>query len=172
MRTEAAETAAARPGVCVHPHNSTSRACLGVGTARARDLWDDDGGVPHVLTLGCRCIRYWGMRADRVRGHLRTLLLAAIAVHEPTHGYAVMTALGKATNGYFAFNEGAVYPALHQLEADNLIDSAWDDSTRRRRRVYSLTASGRQQLLADAEDWRQFRDGVETVFKKVPWLNR
>jgi DNA-binding PadR family transcriptional regulator len=111
------------------------------------------------------------MRVDRVRGHLRTLLLAAIAEHEPTHGYAVIAALGESTNGYFAFNEGAVYPALHQLEADGLIGSAWDDSTGRRRRVYSLTAAGRRQLLDDAEDWLEFRGCVDTVLEGVPWLN-
>lgn len=111
------------------------------------------------------------MQRDRVRGHLKTLLLAAVATSEPTHGYAAIASLEDASNGYFAFNEGAVYPALHQLEADDLIRSAWDASSGRRRRVYSLTTRGRTQLFEDAEDWRQFRAGVEAIMKEVSWLN-
>jgi PadR family transcriptional regulator PadR len=111
------------------------------------------------------------MRSDRLRGHLRTLLLAAVAAHEPAHGYALISALAGASDGYFAFNEGAVYPSLHQLEADRMITSTWDSSTGRRRRVYELTASGRRQLEADAADWHRFRECVESVLKEVPWLN-
>lgn len=112
------------------------------------------------------------MRSDRVRGHLRTLLLAAVAAHEPAHGYALISALSAASDGWFAFNEGAVYPSLHQLEADGLIVSTWDSTTGRRRRVYELTAAGRTQLQADAADWQRFKDSVEIVLKGVPWLNQ
>jgi PadR family transcriptional regulator len=110
------------------------------------------------------------MRPDRVRGHLRTLLLATVAAGEPQHGYAVIASLRDVTGGVFSLNEGAVYPVLHQLEAERLITSRWDDSNGRRRRSYSLTKAGRAQLRNDAQDWCQFRDGVETVLKEVAWL--
>lgn len=110
------------------------------------------------------------MQVDRVRGHVRTLLLAAIAADEPRHGYAIISALRELTDGVFSLNEGAVYPMLHQLEAAGLVSSEWDDSSGRRRRSYGLTRQGRQQLRDEANDWRVFRDGVETVLKEVPWL--
>lgn len=110
------------------------------------------------------------MRGERVRGHLKTLLLAAIATAEPTHGYGVIAAIERATGGVLSFNEGAVYPSLHQLEADRLVSSSWDDAGGRRRRVYVLTKRGHEQLRADAADWLQFRDSVDAVLKGVPWL--
>ncbi len=110
------------------------------------------------------------MKRDRVRGHLRTLLLAAVAAGEPQHGYAVIASLREVSNGVFSLNEGAVYPVLHQLEADGLISSRWDDANGRRRRSYSLTDQGRERLRNDADDWLEFRNGVETILKEVPWL--
>jgi PadR family transcriptional regulator PadR len=110
------------------------------------------------------------MQLERVRGHLKTLILAGIAASQPKHGYAIISSLRHATDGVFSLNEGAVYPMLHQLEADGLVASEWETSTGRRRRSYALTDAGREQLRRDAEDWRQFRDGVEIVLKEVPWL--
>jgi DNA-binding PadR family transcriptional regulator len=110
------------------------------------------------------------MPSDRVRGHLRTLLLAAVAAKEPQHGYAVIASLRAASDGVFSLNEGAVYPVLHRLEGDGLISSQWDDSSGRRRRSYSLTERGRQQLRNDADDWRVFRDSIDTILEEVMWL--
>lgn len=110
------------------------------------------------------------MQGERVRGHLRTLLLAAVAAEEPQHGYAVIASLRDVSDGVFSLNEGAVYPVLHQLEADGLISSRWDNANGRRRRSYSLTDAGREQLRNDANDWLEFRDGIDTILKEVPWL--
>lgn len=110
------------------------------------------------------------MQSERVRGHLRTLILAGIATREPQHGYAIIASLRDVTDGVFSLNEGAVYPLLHQLEADGLVSSDWDTSTGRRRRSYALTRAGRAQLRRDAEEWLQFRESVDIVLKEVPWL--
>lgn len=110
------------------------------------------------------------MASDRLRGHLRTLVLAAIARHQPVHGYGLIGDLKARSNGHLSLNEGAVYPALHQLEAERLISSAVDDSTGRRRRSYELTSAGRNALAEEAADWAEFRDAVDSILKEITWL--
>ena len=110
------------------------------------------------------------MASDRLRGHLRTLVLAAIAARERVHGYGLIAELKARSNGQLSLNEGAVYPALHQLEADRLIASVVEDSSGRKRRSYELTDAGRAALVAEATDWVEFRDAVDSILKEVPWL--
>lgn len=98
-----------------------------------------------------------------LRGHLDLLLLSTLAHAVERHGYALITALRESSDGAFDLPEGTVYPALHRLERDGLVSSDWDDSTARRRRVYSLTTEGHTALTAKRGEWRRFADGVERV---------
>jgi DNA-binding PadR family transcriptional regulator len=56
-----------------------------------------------------------------------------------------------------------VYPALHRLEAAGLVDSRWSSASGRRRRVYSLTRSGRRELARRRDEWRTFAGAVGAV---------
>ena len=79
----------------------------------------------------------------------------------PTLSYAALFVLQAMHQGYrFGFDimdatgmpSGTVYPALRRLEALGLVESAWEDderarkANRPRRRYYTLTRPGRQQL--------------------------
>ena len=101
------------------------------------------------------------MEAEELKGHLDALILAVIAI-KPMHGYAVIEELRARSGGKLALPEGTVYPALHRLERNGLLSSAWSDGARRRR-VYSLTRSGRRELGVRRARWREFSTTVEAV---------
>jgi len=98
-----------------------------------------------------------------LRGHLDMLLLATLRNAGPAHGYAIIASLRERSGGTFDLPEGTVYPALHRLERDGLVDSEWDASAARRRRVYRLTAAGASALAARRRDWRDFARGMQAV---------
>jgi DNA-binding PadR family transcriptional regulator len=98
-----------------------------------------------------------------VKGHLDLLLLATLAHTGPAHGYAVIAALREQSTGTFDLPEGTVYPALHRLEEAGLITSRWDTSAPRRRRVYTLTASGRQAQATKQHEWQNLVTAVQAV---------
>ncbi len=100
------------------------------------------------------------MRAELLKGHLDLLLLSVLA-DGPSHGYAAIDELRR--RGGFDLPEGSVYPALHRLEAGGLLDSRWSSESGRRRRVYSLTRSGRRELSRRREEWRAFSGAVGAV---------
>jgi PadR family transcriptional regulator, regulatory protein PadR len=96
-----------------------------------------------------------------VTGHLDPLILAVLA-SGPLHGYAVIDELKERSGGAFDLPEGTVYPALHRLERDGMLTSAWRD-TGRRRRVYRLTAKGQRELASRRREWRTFARAMDGV---------
>ena len=102
------------------------------------------------------------MRPEALRGHLDLLLLAVLEA-APAHGYLIIERLRAASDGAFDLPEGTVYPALHRLERRGLLESSWDDSSGRRRRVYALTDRGRAALRAHRAEWHGFAAAVGRV---------
>ena len=107
------------------------------------------------------------MKGEILKGHLDLLLLAVLQ-DGPAHGYAIADELRSRSDGAFDLPEGTIYPALHRLEAADLIESHWEPHAGRRRRVYALTAAGRAALAEQRETWDRFVAGVNAVLREVP----
>ena len=103
---------------------------------------------------------------DAVRGHLDLLLLSALEAG-PAHGYALIERLREDSEGALDFPEGTIYPALHRLERGGLLDSTWDETAPRRRRVYALTRRGQADLARRREAWRAFSRAIELVVREA-----
>src|SRR5687767_6991045 len=68
------------------------------------------------------------------------------------HGYEIATWLEERSQGFFRLSFGALYPILHKLEKDGLIEGRWEgDDSARRRKVYVLTAQGKASLKEERE---------------------
>lgn len=98
--------------------------------------------------------------SNHLRGHLETLILAALEKND-AHGFEILQQLEGQAAGALKLKEGSLYPALYRLEESGLVKGKWegDSSPRRRgprRRIYTLTAKGRRSLGSMREDWRQF----------------
>ena len=64
----------------------------------------------------------------------------------------------------FHVEEGSLYPALHRLESQGLIESAWGVSENNRRaRFYKLTPRGRKQITINISNWRRMVAAVNAV---------
>ncbi len=108
--------------------------------------------------------RLLGMQRDSAGVHLDLLLLSVLA-DRPAHGYLAISSLRERSGGVFDLPEGTVYPALHRLERQGLLASDWEDVAGRRRRVYRITAAGRDALAAEREQWQSFARGVSTLVR-------
>ncbi len=104
------------------------------------------------------------MSGEPLKGHLDLLLLAALR-RGPAHGYAIIEELRRRSDGTFDLPEGTIYPALHRLEREGLLTSQWDVGGTQRRRIYALTAKGRQTLGEQTRIWRRFSSAVEGVMR-------
>jgi len=107
------------------------------------------------------------MRAEELRGHLDSLLLATLE-GGPRHGYAIIDALRRATGGRLDLPTGTIYPALHRLERARLIKGSWSVAAGRRRRMYQLTPAGVRALAGKRSDWREFAAVITAALEARP----
>ena len=102
------------------------------------------------------------MKPDTLNGQLDPLILATVA-DEPAHGYAILQRLKERSSGAFDLAEGTIYPALHRLERDGLLQSSWSTESGRRRRVYNVTRAGASALEVRRREWKHFARAIEAV---------
>jgi PadR family transcriptional regulator PadR len=111
-------------------------------------------------------------KLDQIRKGTTTMAILKLLVdeQEPLHGYEIIRRLEARSEGYFRFKEGLIYPSLHRMEQDGLLESRWlGEPGTRRRKVYTVTDEGRRQLEVDVERWQTFSQqmnqllGLETA---------
>src|SRR5438270_174730 len=98
-------------------------------------------------------------------GTIELLILRALR-WEPTHSAGIADWIRLVTGGVFALEDGTVYPALHRLEHEGLIESEWGRSERNRKaRFYNLTPEGRSRLKQLVEDWARYQAAVDAAIR-------
>lgn len=101
--------------------------------------------------------------SERLQGTVDVLILKTLA-WKPMHGYAIAQFLADKTEGELAVEGAALYQGLHRLERKGLIKSRWGTSdTKRRVRIYGLTADGRAQLVEESDGWKRYAAAVARV---------
>jgi transcriptional regulator len=90
---------------------------------------------------------------DLVPGTLDMLILKSVG-RGPAHGYDIAEWIQQTSENALAVEEGALYPALHRLEAKGFLASEWGLSgNNRRAKFYRLTTTGRRHLHIESEHW-------------------
>ena len=108
------------------------------------------------------------MGSASTHGQLELMVLAILS-DGPLHGYAVITELRRRSGDAFELPEGTVYPALHKLQENGHISSAWSDAGGRPRRTYRITRHGNAALVEQRRSWARFRAAVSMVLGEEPW---
>lgn len=87
-------------------------------------------------------------------GTLNLLVLKTLATLGPLHGFGIARRIEQVSGDLLELNQGTIYPALLKLEQMGWINAKWSVSENNRRaKYYSLTRSGRKQLLQEEEEW-------------------
>jgi len=100
---------------------------------------------------------------DLLKGTLKTIVLKLLEEKGRMYGYEITQEVERLTEGKVQLSWGALYPALHKLEADKLITSEEESIGKRVRKYYRLTESG---TSAAKEKIREFIDFV-TIMGRV-----
>jgi PadR family transcriptional regulator PadR len=89
-------------------------------------------------------------------GTLDLLLLRTLETMGKMHGYALARRIEQVAGDSLQLSQGSVYPALIRLEHEGWIATDWGISeTNRKVKFYSLTKTGRKQLLVEVANWEK-----------------
>ena len=91
------------------------------------------------------------------------LLILNLLQEKPQYGYELIKTLKTRSNDVFDMKEGTLYPILHKLENDELIQASNQEVSGRIRKVYSITPKGLKFLEKDKQEWRTFSLAVNQV---------
>jgi transcriptional regulator len=101
--------------------------------------------------------------SDTLYGTLNLLILRTLEAG-PHHGLDIARKIGAISRDVLRVEEGALYPALHRLERDSLIEAEWGVSENNRRaRFYTLTRHGEARLAAEKRKWVRHARAVSEV---------
>lgn len=88
--------------------------------------------------------------------------LLAIIKNKEVYGYELAEKLGK--YGFHSLSEGTIYPLLLRMQREGLLSSTFRKSTAGpRRKYYSLTDQGEQELERFMERWQALEENVNSV---------
>ncbi|TAM56585.1 PadR family transcriptional regulator [bacterium] len=89
--------------------------------------------------------------AEVLRGPIKSktvfpVLLLHMLVQAPDHGYGLMQRIERLTGDLLPVNTNTIYPLLRRLEERGFVKGSWDHPSKRARRIYEITPSGRERL--------------------------
>ncbi len=95
-----------------------------------------------------------GNKHEVLPGTLTLLVLKTLDTLGPLHGFGIARRIEQVSGDLLELNQGTIYPALLKLEQMRWIRAKWSVSENNRRaKYYSLTPTGRKQLLQEEEEW-------------------
>jgi transcriptional regulator len=92
--------------------------------------------------------------------------LRTLEAQGPLHGYALTGHIQRVSAELLRVEEGSLYPALHRMEQEGLVEAQWGLTEKgRKARLYSLTTAGKKQLAEERQNWERLTKGVARVLR-------
>lgn len=102
------------------------------------------------------------------KGSLTTIVLKLLSESEKMYGYEITQKVKDITNGKLKITEGALYPALHKLEADGLLDVEVLKVNNRLRKYYKLTEKGNKETANKLSELEEFMNTLQGILSPKP----
>jgi len=98
-------------------------------------------------------------------------LVLSVLTEGESYGYALIQRVRELSGGKIAWTEGMLYPVLHWMEREKLIESEWREAeTGRKRKYYRLRKEGRKALQIEQEQWLTVHTTLNRLWKIQPSL--
>jgi PadR family transcriptional regulator PadR len=105
-------------------------------------------------------------KSEILQGTLDLMVLQTLDVLGPLHGYGIARRIEQLSEDAVQLNEGTVYTALLRLQQRRWISAEWGASENNRRaKFYSITKSGRKQLVTETENWERISGVIGRVLQ-------
>lgn len=108
--------------------------------------------------------------ARLIAASYKPLVLSLLANGE-VYGYQIIRRIRHLSDGKIRWTPGRLYPLLHQMEAEGLVEATWRTAdSGRDRKYYRLTPKGAQALAAEKREWLDVHQVMLTLWGPEPRL--
>ena len=103
-----------------------------------------------------------------LKGTLQTIILKLLEDNDQMYGYEITQKVKELTSGDIMLTEGALYPALHKLEAEGLLETYTTIVENRVRKYYRLTEEGGKEVSSKLNEAQAFIDQLQLLLNLKP----
>ena len=95
-----------------------------------------------------------------------TPLVLAILSEGQSYGYAIIKRVKELSGGQLVWTDGMLYPLLHRLERNGLVEAFWGNSeSGRKRRYYRITGAGLEELKRHQLQWKVINETMKGLWR-------
>lgn len=103
-----------------------------------------------------------------LKGTLQTIILKLLEDNNRMYGYEITQKVKELTTGEIMLTEGALYPALHKLEADGSLETFTEVVDGRARKYYRLTEQGGNEVKSKLSEAQAFINQLQLLLNLKP----
>ena len=98
-------------------------------------------------------------------------IILSLLGHADSYGYEIIKKVHRLSGGEVEWAAGSLYPVMHRMMADGLVDAYWlEPEGERRRRYYRITPKGRKALEAERRQWMTVHGILAQLWGMQPGL--
>jgi PadR family transcriptional regulator PadR len=97
------------------------------------------------------------------KGSLNTIIMKLLEEKGRMYGYEITQKVKAITLGELNITEGALYPALHKLEAEGLLEVEVEKVDNRLRKYYKLTEKGNKETVNRLAELEEFIRNMQNI---------
>ena len=95
-----------------------------------------------------------------------TMLILKLLEDKDMYGYQMIDELSKRSDDTFSLKAGTLYPLLHNLEKQEMIESYEEYAENNRiRKYYKITKKGKKLLIEQKKEWNLYAEKINKVLK-------
>ncbi len=102
------------------------------------------------------------------KGSLSTIVLKLLKEEGRMYGYEITQKVKDTTKGKFKITEGALYPTLHKMEADGILEVEVEKVDNRLRKYYKLTEKGTTETAKKISELEEYIKTLQEVIFLKP----
>lgn len=104
---------------------------------------------------------------ELTKGTLQPIILKLLSETEKMYGYEITQKVKDLTKGKIDISEGALYPILHKLEAEGILDTEKVFIGKRVRKYYRVTVSGKKAVEEITKELNDFIATLSIIFNQT-----
>jgi DNA-binding PadR family transcriptional regulator len=102
-------------------------------------------------------------KANLYKGCLEPIIMQLLKTNGRMYGYEMTQRVKEITKDELLITEGALYPLLHRLEANGILEVEMENIGNRIRKYYSLTKAGKKQTSVAMNELKTFLQTMQNL---------